>query len=346
MDANLIGYLLNALDPEERQEVEQALAAEPALRDRLEQLERCLAPLAADAAEPEPPAGLVLRTIAYVAEQTTARPALEWNAAAALISGPAVRGGDQPSLLRLPDAPAPSPSQWAPPRQRAVRWADLFVAACLLIFVGGVASPWLVGQWHAQQVQNCKANLSSFWTSLQAYSDNHDGRYPQVQGRDGALGYAGSFVPVLKDAGVLPPNVQVNCPAVGAGPLPTHSVADLEALAHGQPEELRKVMRTLVPGYAYSLGFEDGGRLYGPHRGLGDLNPLLADRPTDSADGNSLNHHGKGQNVLYIGGNVRWCVNRHVGEEMDDIYLNRCYERRAGLDRADTVLGPSDSRPR
>src|SRR5262245_7084507 len=68
MDENLIGYLLDALDPEERQALEARLADSPETRARLERLERALRPLAADRDAPAPPPGLVLRTLARVAE--------------------------------------------------------------------------------------------------------------------------------------------------------------------------------------------------------------------------------------------------------------------------------------
>ena len=56
-------------------------------------------------------------------------------------------------------------------------------------------------------------------------------------------------------------------------------------------------------------------------------------------------HGGAGQNVLYIGGNVRWCVQRTVGQDRDDIYVNKFNLLRAGEGRSDTVLGPGDARP-
>src|SRR5262249_22737277 len=159
--------------------------------------------------------------------------------------------------------------------------------------------------------------------------------------QEGPLAFAGSFVPVLRDAGVLPATVNASCPAVGRQAPPVASLADLEAVQRARPEEFDALVRDLAPGYAYSLGYEDGGALHGLHRGLGDGLPLLADRPGDEAVGNSPNHGGGGQNVLYIGGHVRWCTERTVGEGRDDIYLNRRHQLRAGLGRSDTVLGAS-----
>ena len=67
--------------------------------------------------------------------------------------------------------------------------------------------------------------------------------------------------------------------------------------------------------------------------------------PANPAVGNSANHGGTGQNVLFLDGSVRFCPTRTVGLSGDDIYLNRVGRQAAGLDAADTVLGSSASSP-
>jgi prepilin-type processing-associated H-X9-DG protein len=60
---------------------------------------------------------------------------------------------------------------------------------------------------------------------------------------------------------------------------------------------------------------------------------------------NSINHDGRGQNVLYVGGHVRWAVQPTVGEDCDHIYINHHNRVGAGVCRIDSVLGSSDARP-
>src|SRR5436309_479619 len=67
MDENLIGYLLNALEPDESRQVEAQLRYDAGARSRLAQLRRLLDPLHADAEPIEPPAGLAARTLRRVA---------------------------------------------------------------------------------------------------------------------------------------------------------------------------------------------------------------------------------------------------------------------------------------
>jgi hypothetical protein len=57
---DLLGYLLDALEPEERELVEMELERDPGLRDQLDTLRRGLLVLRDEACEP--PAGLAART--------------------------------------------------------------------------------------------------------------------------------------------------------------------------------------------------------------------------------------------------------------------------------------------
>src|SRR3990172_2974710 len=71
----LIGYLLDALEPQEQEMVEARLTSDPQLRRDLETLSRCLTPLAVDKAHHEPPLGLAHRTCHFVAVQAKTMPA-------------------------------------------------------------------------------------------------------------------------------------------------------------------------------------------------------------------------------------------------------------------------------
>jgi hypothetical protein len=319
MDENLVGYLLDALDPETRQQVEAHLASGPEARARLELLRRALEPLAADAEPPEPRPGLALSALARVAEHRC-RP--------------------------LPDAPPPLPSQrltspsWWLPRR-----ADLLVAAAVLIVLAGLALPAL---HHLRQVYHrntCANNLRMLWASLRSYGELNDRELPRVE-KDAPHNVAGIFVPVLHDAGVLSPGTRLVCPGDErqTEPVPQR-VAELEALYESNREAFFAAARNLAGSYAYTMGYQDGVQLRGLRTDSGDELPVLADRLPGDAGGNSPNHGGDGQNVLYLGGNVAWCVQRNVGVNLDDIYVNRLNKVRAGLAREDTVLGPSDSSP-
>jgi hypothetical protein len=317
MDDNLVGYLLNNLDAGERRQVEAHLRASPAARARVEKLRQALAPLAEDDPD-QPPPDLILNTLARVAEHR---------------------------CRNLPAAPRPSPHQLESPPRRWSRRADVLVAAVLLLIVGGLGAPWLVKQWAAYEREACANNLRAFWLALGAYADRSpDGAFPQVQ-KEGPQSVAGVFVPVLKDAGTLGSDVSVLCPAQGQRqPLP-YTTRQLEELYQTRRDDYNLVARDLSGSYAYSLGYWENNTIRGLHRDDGDYLPILADRSLAAGQGNSPNHGGAGQNVLFIGGQVRWCTQRTVGWKGDDIYVNKQYQVFAGENHDDTVLGHSDSSP-
>jgi hypothetical protein len=318
MDKNLIGYLLNALDDAEQTEVERTLASDAAAQARLEALRKSLDPLAADAEPPAPPPGLVLNTLAFVAEH---------------------------ACMRLPAAPKPRLYQADAASRSWFRRADVLAAACLLVLVAGFAVPAILRQWDRYHVASCQNNLRLFGEGLQRYADTREDLFPQVRPVDGPRGVAGVFVPMLLDSGMLEPGVvSVSCPAVGTQRPTGMRVAELEELYRSHPGEFDAMAWRLAPGYAYSLGYQEGRQYYGPHRDLGELAPLLSDRPGAAVDlGNSPNHGGSGQNVLHVGGHVRWYAGRAVGA--DDIYLNQDLKVLAGKGQSDSVLGASNSSP-
>jgi hypothetical protein len=318
MDENLVGYLLKALDPDEKRAVEAYLRENPKEWSRLDHLRRILSPLAADRDQPTPPPGLALGALAKIAEYKC-------------------RG----------ITPAPRPSPWqvdAPSPRRWVRRADLLVAAALLIVVCGLGIPWIMRQWHDYQVRACQNNLRLFWQALNAYGDANQGQFPKVEAQ-GPRSVAGIFVPLLHDAGFLSPDVTFGCPTDGRRVTQVPGVRELEDLYQSRPAQFRNVVQGLAGSYAYSLGYNKDNAFYGLTRSSGDQQPILADRAPAGPDRNSPNHGGGGQNVLYIGGQVRWCTIRTVGYQGDDIFLNKRNEVRAGVNNFDSVLGPSDAFP-
>jgi hypothetical protein len=316
---HLVEYLLNTLDPTTRRAVEAYLRTHPDAAARVEQLRQTLAPWDAGAEALAPPPDLVRRTLERVAGR---------------------RAGPLPA--------APRRFTWEVGGSgRRFRRADLAVAAAVLLLVGGLVAAWLPGARARANELACQNQMRVVWHALEQYSEapqNH-GEFPRVEA-NGPRSVAGAFVPMLQDAGYLPPDVSLVCSATGepAGPRP--SLHELEQLYRDQPDTFKSVAGTLAGTYAYTLGYGDAnGTLVGLGRESGDYLPLLADAPPPAATGLSLNHGGRGQNVLYIGGNVRWCTQRSVGVNGDDIYLNQDGKLRTGRNWGDTVLAPSGATP-
>jgi hypothetical protein len=321
MDDNLLGYLLDALDPDAYRAVDAHLRHHPEARARLEELRQMLAPLADDAAAPEPPPNLAASTLARVA---------------------AVRAAG-----RLLAAPPPSRRQIGTPLRRGPRRADLVVTALILFLSAGMGMTWLARQWRDYRILACQNNLHGIWTALQVYADGHTeggGAFPRVESEP-PRNFAGVYAPVLRDAGAMDADVSTVCPAQNQRPTTTCSLSELEELSRNRPDEYHALTRDLGGDYAYTLGYRVGDDLMGLRRDSGNLLPILADSPRTDGRGNSPNHGGAGQNVLYIGGQVRWCVEPTVGVDRDDIYRNLKNRVLAGEHQFDTVLGPSEAAP-
>lgn len=328
MDKNLVGYLLNALDPAEHRETEEYLRTHPEGHRRLDLLRRSLAPLALEGQDPLPAPGLWLRTLARVAEYR---------------------------CRDLPRAPVTAALRSAAPSRLWWRRADVLVAAGLLLVVCSLLIPGLYGLQHRRKVAECQQKLEVLYVALQDYSDRHHGEFPRVD-KDPPWNFAGVFLPKLRQAGSLRADVNVHCPSAGRVPPEEITLQQLEALHASAPERFKEHAARAAGYYAYPLGYRDETGL---HRGLhrdrlqthrANL-PILGDRPPFEkqarADlgGNSPNHNGWGQNVIYLDGHVQFCKGRHVGVDLDDIYLNKHSRVEAGMSVWDIVLGASAFRP-
>jgi hypothetical protein len=322
MDANLVGYLLKALDADAEREVEKYLREHPEAQRRLAELRRGLDLLARDADEGEPPGGLWVRALARVAEH---------KCRTALPPAPPTSRG----------AAAGRPTWW--------RRADVLVAASLLILVGGLGAVWLARAREDPRRVECANNLRQFGQALEEYADNNKGRFPWV-GAEPPRNFAGSFVAALNEAKVMPAGLSVSCPGDPPRPPSALTFADLERLRDEKPDEFRSAMRALGGCYAYSLGYQEpGGGLVGPTKSMDSHLPLMADAPpsdggNDVRPGNSTNHGGKGQNVLFPDLHVEFRTTRAIGPD-DDMYLNTEHKVAAGRGPRDVVLAPSAAVP-
>jgi prepilin-type processing-associated H-X9-DG protein len=321
MDENLVGYLLKALDADSQREVEGYLRTHPEERNRLELLRRALAPLASDP-DVEPPPNLWVRTLARVAEH---------------------------QCRKLPAAPAEPPTQRVAASRRNWRWVDALVAAGIFLCAVGLALPGVNYLWQRHAITACQNNLRLFHASLMGYSDMHGGALPRIEAQ-GAKSVAGSFVPMLHDAKVLDSSVTVSCPSQPTCHPADYSVDELERIKQRQPQDFNDLARTLSGCYAYSLGYFQAGQLFGVTRDADARLPIMADAPPFRKGaawptGNSTNHGGRGQNVLFLDGSVAFCTTRGVGPDGDDIYLNQHNLLAAGLGPRDSVLGPSWASP-
>lgn len=314
MEENLVGYLLNSLDDATHREVEAFLRNDPQARAHLALLRDALAPLQADSEAPAPPPGLAARTVARF---------------------------DRVPTRKLPHAPAlVGAAEGGRPFWRRMDY--LIAASLLFIAVGlGVQGLYVHVQKNAAKVL-CEDNLRQLAGGLKTYQDMHS-RLPDVTAVQMPRPAAGLVVPIMMDAGTLPPQAAIRCPSADADePRPL----SLSALRNLNPEEFEKQVKRLT-SYAYSLGFNDDRGYHAPQTtdATGAALPLMADGPpAEVRTGNNVLHGVPGQNVLFHDGHVRFLTSRMM-DGQDDIYLNWDNKVAAGLNRRDAVLGSSGSQP-
>lgn len=325
-DEELIGYLLDALEPDDRAVVEACVLADPETAARLEQLRLALAPLAAvRAPQPAPRPGLAGRTVARLAEYLVENePRRSEPSSVADLAAAVQRATIEPlasPAARVLRAPRNEPET----RMIGGRFrADVLVACGIALVASGLLFSAISKVRARNEMLACQNTLRTLHTGLTGYADTHGGRYPQIGIPPHTT--AETFANALASAGQVPAGFRPSCPAEPAGTAP-------------------------VPSYTYTLGYRTPlGNLIGLRRPNGwgdehDLIPISADYPAASIapPPGPVSHHGTGMNVLYIGGHVRLTNSPLIGPNGDDIYRNVFGQVAAGADRTDVVLGrPGD----
>ena len=310
----LLGFLLESLEPRERLEVEEALRNDPALREELARLRKSLKPLSAAPLDVDPPENLVEDTCQYVAQQ-----------GAELVESQA--------SYQLASSLEPASSRWSM-ADFAVA-AGVFLSATLLLFPAVQHSRAL-----ARRTQ-CQDNLRQVGIALDEYSQRHDGYVPKIH-RTGPLAFTGAFVLQLLDSGCTVEVQKFQCASLqsrrqsGCVKFPTSS-----SFRTANDIERQKQLDAIADVYASNMGYyKNGGYCYVKLTRSAAL-PLLCDLPDKAHPMTGSRIHGvPGQNVLFADGRsdfVTICVDRRTG---DNLFMNNFHEVAGGQDGDDTVMGP------
>ncbi len=217
------------------------------------------------------------------------------------------------------------------------------------IFVAGILTllPAIQRSRERMNQAGCLFNLQRLGTSLGQYASLHPFLpYPPPPHQTDAP--AGSFAVILHDAGVLDDLSLLDCPCNGKCP----PAGDAELVSFDQIEHIRRHDPARYQGmlrwdYAYNVGYRHASGHPGPLEVMHSSRiPVIADQPNHEnyftiKDGNSPNHGGRGQNVLFGDGSVHWFRTRSAGPHDPDIFLNNDRQPRPGVHVSDSVLVPS-----
>ncbi len=309
----LLGYLLGALEEDERRQVEAQLRDDPAMRAELARLRQCLEPLEQSWQPVCPPPGLWQRTCRFVEVAASAVPA-----------GLVARRGN-----------------WALRDLAAV--AAVLVAVCLLLFPA-------VNRSRIQAaVRGCQDNLRQWGVGLKHFSADHGGQFPCLP-RKGNDAIGCFYAPLLRDYGLVTDARYLVCPAAAPRAQAIY-VPSCDELRSCTPPQLAELLRKMGADYGYHLGIVVNGRyvaVYDRNRGTF---AIMGDSPSLRLDGEPSGNHGRlGQNVLFEDGSVRFLswedlTNGCVLLCDDRLFLNDHGEVAPGRHAADAVIVPAWTRP-
>lgn len=345
-DEELIGYLFDLLDPDDRAAVAARVKADPETAARLTRLRKASSPMLAvmDVERedlPEPPPGLAVRAIAAVAsyvvehEPRKVEPAPAESAIAAFLRE---YGNDEREELEFGSGTrakksreVAEPRREPPPREARLRYAiplraDMLVAACIALVGVGLVLSGIAKARHQSRVYACQNSLRTLHTGLAGFADSDpQGRYPQIGTATHPT--AETFAASLTDLGYLPSGYKPGCPVASQAAAYTYTLG-----FRGPNDELIGLRRPT-----------DNSCASDEH----DLMPIAADCPSSSvAPGDGpVSQHGHTMNVLFVGGNVRLTTSPNVGPRGDDIYRNVFGHVAAGANPNDAVLGRPGDKP-
>jgi hypothetical protein len=311
MRENLVGYLLDALEPAEQEMLERELARDPQLKAELDLIARSLHPLAADRLHFDPPPGLAHRTCEFVAQQAQV-------------------------MLATPPASVSS---------RRMSMTDMVMAASIFLAASALFLPALTQSRFAARVTSCQNNLRQIGMALGTYSLMNRGFFPVVP-LEGNCAAAGIYAPCLLETGLLDGSHLVVC---SASPL-ADQVAEFRIptrveLHRAEGAELARLLAQMGGSYGYTLGYISKGN-YQPTKNLRRVRfALMADAPSGVPPFHTLNHGACGQNVLFEDFHVVYLTTCKAHGCNDDIFTNDDGQVAPGLHAHDAVIGPSFSKP-
>lgn len=312
MRDQLIGYLLDALEPAEREAVEERLEVDAQLREELDVLHRSLEPLRADKGTHAPPPGLAEKTCELVAIKS--------------------------AVQLAPLAPAPSRRRWT--------MADMVVAAGIMLAASLLLFPAVSHSRFNSQLAACQNNLRQVGLALSQYSQAHNGMFPAIQPNTN-LGYAGVYASILNDQGFLENPHVVSCPSSpAAANADQFRVPTIGALKRARGPALAEMQRAGGGSYGYNMGYRNDGRYLAPRNQGRSKYAILSDTPSSSRPHfQSDNHGGYGQNVYFEDGHVRHMTGPTPVDGLDDFFVNDQGQIEAGMHENDAVIGSSSAVP-
>ena len=317
MGEDLLGYLLNVVDRRERQRIEAALCRDPQLRIELDRLRTQLR-YGNQESGPQPPADLVKQTCDLVQgyQQLQGRRAIR----------------------RCEHCESGLGRSWS--------LADALMCAGLMLVAAMLFLPAIANSWFRSDIRMCQRNLQQLGVALHGFSDINERLFPKIP-VSGNRSAAGIYGPILYHAGYFDNERLLVCPGSSlAQNISGWRIPTLQELDEAEGVELETLRRSMGGSYGYPLGYVVLRRHYPPRNEGRAFYALMSDAPSLHLPGRrSINHLGRGQNVLYEDGRVEFISARVRSRVIDALFVNSLGVAEAGTDEDDSVIGGSDMPP-
>lgn len=313
----LLGYWLGALDDDEHRHVDARLQREPELLRSLESVQRSLRPLQGMTRVYEPPVGLAERTCRTVL-------------------------GDRRRVAPLPQLSACAPS----PRWTAgFRFADVAVAVAVFLAAVALIVPAVQSSRFNAHILTCQDKLRQIGMALSQYSERQGGYFPVVPPR-GRFATAGIYAPVLLEHGLLTQSHQVVCPGSPLAEDRDFRVPHLSEVRQVGDRQGREMCRHMGGSYGYTLGYVQDGVYRGTKNRHRARFALLSDTPSlHMPELQSVNHSGRGQNILFEDGHVQFLEIPSALDSSDHFFTNDEGRIAPGTHVDDSVVVSSTAYP-
>ena len=329
MRDEILAYLLDDLDPDQRQRIEHHLQHDPTWQHEYEKLKQCLE------AHKDPP------------EKTPCPPQDLVNKTCKLVQDSAIR-----APVKVQSACLSEVRDNAGDKNRRWSMLDVVVAGAVLIAVGALLMPAIMESRRSARRLQCQNNLREIATALHNYQETNRQGLPHIGYHDNA----GLFVVTLADSGVISREELTHllvCPSTKLAENVFHGntvmrIPTRQELAELDGKSLAALQKVMAGSYAYQFGYIDEEETYQPMPFVGRRDsPMLADRPSVSANGwQSSNHGDCGQNI--VGQDCSVTFTSRCKSEKGSVghpFLNDAGQHAAGRDVHDSVLGRSEATP-
>ena len=331
MRDELLAYLLNDLDEEQRRRIEQRLEVDPIWQHELERLrayveEAHQTSAAEDEAVPE---DLVNRTCSFVKQASCL-------------------GAYSPAVL--PAALSESEELAA---AKSNRWTliDFGVVACVLLVMGTLLIPAIRESRESARRVQCQEKLRILGSKLAAYAKHTGGNLPAIEEHENA----GMYAVKLLESGLLTQRQLAEllvCPSTQLADdifrgVKVFRVPSRRELQRATSDQRMSLLEDMGGSFAYRVGYYDErGRYRQIDFFARSSAPLMADKPSFAfAALRSANHGGGGQNVLFQDGHANYySVCKQEGRD-DNWFLNEDGQPAAGKHESDVVMIRSEARP-